>query len=193
MVSAKPSNSVNHCVFSNIVECGSRLVENQYRRISVKGACDSKPLALSARKTHAAFADNRSVAVWQTLDEIKDIGRFQGAFKRGFIDILLAQRDICADCVIKQEDFLRNETDFIAPSANVLRYVFSAHGNFAAVWHKQSEHHVGKCTLARTSLADECDRGALRNPHVNGIQNRRFAVWIAKTHISDIYVARDLS
>ena len=51
------------------VERGSRLVEQQHRRVFQDRAGDRQPLPLAARQRDAALADQRVVALRQRLDE----------------------------------------------------------------------------------------------------------------------------
>src|SRR5690606_37352169 len=57
-------------VFAFRIESGSRLVENDDRRVLQEGARDGDALALSAGEPGAAFADNGFVAFRKPFDEI---------------------------------------------------------------------------------------------------------------------------
>ena len=63
-----PQSGLNR-PFRNGIQTGSRLVQNQYLRITNQGARDGETLPLTAGKLMPSFANDGIQAVWKRADE----------------------------------------------------------------------------------------------------------------------------
>src|SRR5947209_20600516 len=64
--------------FSRGIECRSRFVEKEYRRVFQKCARDADALALANTQLSTALAHSAAVTVWQLLDELVGLVPFGG-------------------------------------------------------------------------------------------------------------------
>src|SRR5665213_465887 len=93
------------------VEARRRLVQNEYARIGEYRPRDRDALALAARETHAALANDRVVAVLEFGDElvaVRDAARIANLLERR---ARLGERDVLRDRAVEQEVVLHYDAE----------------------------------------------------------------------------------
>src|SRR5206468_8417035 len=99
-------------------------VQNQQRRMVVKGASKADALALPARKTNTTFPHDRIKAVTHfRFDEVEYLCRRTRLAQSHRINLVIreAKRDVASDCVVYQKDVLWHVTDGSLPGGNQRR------------------------------------------------------------------------
>src|SRR5215208_2449985 len=91
------------------VERRRRLIQNQDWRINQDCTCDSKPLALTARKKDAALADNRIVPLGQFANEFVRKSDQGGLFDLPVARLRSAVRDVVADRIVEKYGLLSDQ------------------------------------------------------------------------------------
>ena len=110
-VAAEALHRLLHQRFGLVVQCGSRLVEDQNRRILQKYAGNGYALFLTAGKTHAAFPGRRIKTLGQSHDEIVNVGILRGFDQFIFGRVKTPEQNIVADRRIEQERALLDNAD----------------------------------------------------------------------------------
>src|SRR5215210_2741877 len=100
------------------VERRRRLIQNQDWRINQDCTGDSKPLALTAGKKDAAFADNRIVPLGQFANEFVRKSDQGGLFDLPVARLRSAVRDIVADRVVEKYGLLSYQCNLPSQAGN---------------------------------------------------------------------------
>ena len=90
-----------HHAFRFGIECGSRFVQNQDRRILQYGTGNTDALALSAGQFSAPVANQRIVSLFAGHNEFVCVRYFSRLYHRLSGSILYSESDVVVECIIK--------------------------------------------------------------------------------------------
>ena len=117
LAAVEPVDGIHDCRLGLVIECGSRLVENQYLRILEQCTGDTDTLPLTAGQTNAAFSDLCIKTFRKTPYVSIELCFLQRLPYLIVINvrIRIPECHILADCGIDHENGLRNITDVLQP------------------------------------------------------------------------------
>src|SRR6266508_4660564 len=175
-----------------IVEGARRLVEDQNARVGDEGAGNGDALALAARESRAALADDGVVAFGQLEDEVvrsRESRRRDDALHRhGGI----GEGDVFAHRAVEQHVLLQDHTDLAAQPCRV------GHGEIHAVdqdapalRNVEALDELRERALARPGRPDDPDHLSRRHIESDIVQDLRSVDAIAKRDMVELDVAAD--
>ena len=86
--------------------------------------------------------------------------------------------NICFNGIIQQIDVLRNISNGLMPTAQIVGYSGPSCKNVSGGRFQNAKDQICQCRLSCPGLADECSRRIRPNGQVQMIQNQTVSVWI---------------
>ena len=174
------------------VEGGCGFVEDEYGGVLQHGARNGYALALTARQTASAVADNGVVAILGGHDEVVGVGNACGAadiVDRGAFD---AEGYVVEYGVVEENGFLIYVAHERAEVGHAqLPRVGTADSHASLTWVVKSRDEVGEGRLSRTRLADESHGGAGRDVEIDVFEHmQRHSPGVSFVEIAKFYHCR---
>src|SRR5690242_4752662 len=146
---AEALDGLHHIAFCLGIERRRRFVEYQYFRFVVQGASNTYALPLATRESNTALSYSSVEAIRQTLDERRELSRFDRPVHGDSIDIgvLDPECHVPANRIVHQVDVLRDVTDLPLPRARALTQILIIDENLAFGRLQKAEDQVDESGL----------------------------------------------
>ena len=137
------------------VECGSRFVQNQHRRVFVQSACNRQALALATRQLHCVVAHLGVNALRHEAHMIGQVGSFQACPHARFIH-LGTQGHVRGHGVVEHHHILADHGKLLAQIVQIpVLQRHTIHANFTGCGIDKTRQQVHQGGFARTRWADQ--------------------------------------
>ena len=95
--------------FGRRVDAGSRLVQDEQRRVLQQRPRDAHPLLLAHAELHASFTDPRIIPIPQAFDELIAVGGARGGEQFLLARIKPPIKNVLAESAVEEKRFLADD------------------------------------------------------------------------------------